>query len=208
MSEAYVRRFRVSFPGKVIIADIRINRPIFKAIDVDLDKIFRKENFHKSTSRKYLSNYDGEDVDKFQDQIKIQAEAVDRNNNNKIVERVIVMNNRSTEDGLQDNAQIETVKVPEVNSVIKTSTKEVAGVKSDSELLVQDWVKDLLIGNFPKGKDLTKASPKHFNVHEVDGQDNDRSLLSAIVRFGKEIKIKFSGKAQVPKKYDVGDVEV
>ena len=208
MSEAYVRRFRILFPGKVLIADIRINRQIFKPIQLDLDKIFRKEA-HKSTSRKSISNYDGEDVDKFQDQVKIQAEAVDRNNNNKIVEHIIYINNPNTEHGLQDNAQIETVnEVAELNDVIKTSTKEVTGVKSDSKLLAQEWVKDLLFGNFPKVKDSTKAPPEAFSVPEVDGQDNDRSLLIAIVRFGKELKIKIIGKAQVPMKYDTGDVQV
>ena len=218
VSDAYIRRLRILYPGKVIIADTRVKRQVFKPLEMDLDKIFRKQT-RKITHSEPVFNDNKNEILKCQDSTEIQAngeEYIDTNNNNQVAKDIAVLNDPNRNEGKLNKAQQEPVKDVDVavnGNIHKVCTKDVIGTRSDSELLQQGWVKDLLYGNLPTVKGAKAQTPHNalsvIEVHKNNrSQDKNHNVLSTMKNFGRELKIKFSRKSHEASKYDFGDVRV
>ena len=230
--DSHIRRFRILFPGKALIADTRVKRQVFKPLDLDLDKIFAK----KKTSEKILetptastelgSNYnDSKEVvsdvnegtggkldqavqvniadgkiycDKavqvdfeprsFELQSKIDQDAIIDANNNSIVaegvEKTEAQECRKQDHLEEITTTVDDVKVQVLNGKIRDANG-IIGVKSDSEILDQNWFKDLLIGNFPRLKETAKTEPRltasaNEAVPKTDEKKNSKSIVKRL----------------------------
>ena len=111
-------------------------------------------------------------------QPKIDQDVIIDVNNNSIVAEDVAkteVQECRKQDHLQElTGTVDDVKVqvlcgraPDANGII--------GVKSNSEILNQNWFKDLLIGNFPRLKETVKTEPHAtVNVNEAVSKTGEK----------------------------------
>ena len=242
--DSHIRRFRILFPGKALIADTRVKRQVFKPLDLDLDKIFAKkktsEKIHETptASTELGSNYnDSKEVvsdvnqgtgGKLDQAVQVniadskiycdkavqvdfephslelqpiidQDVIIDVNNNSieaEDVEKAEVQECRK-QDQLELMTIVDDVKV-HVPGERPRDAKGIIGVKSDSEILDQNWLKDLLIGNFPRLKETAVTEPQAIvSINEAVPKTGEKKNSKSIVKrfrlrlkrmFGKDSK--------------------
>ena len=122
----------------------------------------------------------------FELQSKIDQDVIIDVNNNSIVakdvEKAEVQECRK-QDSLKDlTTTVDDVKV-QVLSGRAPDANGIIGVKSDSEILDQNWLKDLLIGNFPRLKETAKTEPlATVNVNEAVPKTGEKKNSKSIVK--------------------------